>query len=73
MKVKVIKSVTDDFCNQAGPSTVTNVFISLGGVLFHLGKFYEGPHMNKGTAERLEKILEFERRCEEALDQEEVA
>ena len=29
--------------------------------------------MNKGTAERLEKILEFERRCEEALDQEEVA
>ena len=61
MNVKIVKSVKDDFSESSGPSTVTHAFLSLDGFLFELGRFYEGPHMNDGTSERLNKILELER------------
>ena len=43
MKVKVIKSVTDDFCNQAGPSTVTNVLFLWAVCCFILGNSTKVP------------------------------
>lgn len=65
MKVTIVKSVKDDFHEMSGPSQTTHAFLSIDGMLFELGRFYEGPHMNKYTAARLEKVLEFEEKCSE--------
>jgi hypothetical protein len=65
MKIKVVKSIKDDFHEMAGPSQTTHAFLSIDGMLFELGKFYEGPHMNEDTGKRLAKILEFESKCSE--------
>lgn len=65
MKVKIVKSVKDDFHEHIGPSETTHAFLSLDGMLFELGRFYEGPHMNDNTSKRLAKVLEFERKCKE--------
>lgn len=61
MKVEIVKSIKDDFCEQGGPSKVTHAFLSLDSMLFELGRFYEGPNMNADTGKRLEKINEFGR------------
>lgn len=68
MEVKIIKSVKDDFHEMSGPSQVTHAFLSIDGILFELGRFYEGPHGNDGTGKRLEKVLEFEQKCKDAFD-----
>ena len=68
MKVAVLRSVRDDFNEMSGPSTVTQVSLSLDGMLFDLGRFYEGPHMDESTGDRLSKILEFEKKCDELFD-----
>lgn len=65
MKVEIVVSVRDDFCENIGPSTITHVFISINGKLFDLGRFYEGPHMNRETSERLALLLDFGKRCED--------
>ena len=61
MKIKIVKSVKDDFDVYSGPTTTTHAFLSIDGVLFELGHFYEGPHMSAGAAKRLTKVLEFEK------------
>ena len=61
MEIKIVKSVKDDFCESSGPSQTTHAFLSIDGMLFELGKFYEGPYMNDGTIKRLDKVLEFEK------------
>lgn len=66
MDVKIVKSVKDDFCEQSGPSTVTHAFLSLDSMLFELGRFYEGPHMNENTGRRLKKINEFSKAIQES-------
>jgi len=65
MKVKIVKSVKEDFCESSGPNTATRIFLSLDGMLFELGRFYEGPHMMEGTVMRLAKLRQFEQKCEE--------
>ena len=65
MQVKLVKSIKDDFGEHVGPSTVTHVFLSLDGMLFELGRFYQGPYMSESSDERLGKILEFEKLCAE--------
>jgi len=69
MKVKIVKAVKDDFNEGSGPSQVTHAFLSLDGMLFELGRFYEGPHMNKGTGQRLAKIMEFDQECKKVFDE----
>ena len=59
MNTELITSITDDFNEQSGPITVTHAFLSIDGMLFEIGRFYEGPHMNKDTGKRLKKVLEF--------------
>jgi len=63
MNVKIIKSVKDDFHEGIGPSEVTHAFLSLDGMLFELGRFYEGPYQKENTSKRLSKLLEFENIC----------
>ena len=65
MKIAIVKSVKDDFEEMSGPSQTTHAFLSIDGMLFELGRFYEGPHMNEDTGRRLAKILEFEKKCAE--------
>lgn len=65
MEIKIVKSVKDDFSEMCGPSQTTHAFLSIDGVLFELGRFYEGPHMNEETGNRLAKILAFEEKCNE--------
>ena len=60
MEIKIVKSVKDDFSESSGPSQVTHAFISIDGMLFELGRFYEGAYMNEDTGGRLAKVLEFE-------------
>lgn len=67
MEVKIVKSVKDDFNEMSGPSQVTHAFISIDGMMFELGRFYEGPHMNEDTGRRLAKVLEFEQECKKAF------
>ena len=45
------------------PSQTTHAFLSIDGMLFELGRFYEGPHMNEATGKRLAKVLDFEQAC----------
>jgi hypothetical protein len=68
VEIKVVKSVKDDFNEMSGPSTTTQVFLSLDGMLFELGRFYEGPHMSEGTSKRLAKVLEFQEKCKDAFN-----
>ncbi len=65
MEIKIVKSVKDDFHENVGPSEVTHAFLSIDGMLFELGRFYEGPYQNDETSRRLAKVLEFERKCVE--------
>ena len=65
MEVKIVKAVKDDFHETIGPSETTHAFLSIDGMLFELGRFYEGPHMNADTSKRLAKVLEFERKCKD--------
>ena len=65
MKVELVVSVKDNFCENIGPSTITQAFLSIDGKLFDLGRFYEGPHMNKETSERLALLLEFGKQCKD--------
>lgn len=65
MEVKIVKSVKDDFHEMIGPSQTTHAFLSIDGMLFELGRFYEGPHMNEDTGKRLAKVLEFEQACKD--------
>jgi len=65
MKVSIVKSVKDDFHEMSGPSQVTHAFLSIDGILFELGRFYEGPHMSEDTGRRLAKVREFEKICAE--------
>lgn len=67
MEVKIVKSVKDDFHDLIGPSQTTHAFLSIDGMLFELGRFYEGPHMNEDTGKRLAKVLEFEQKCKDAF------
>ncbi len=64
MEVKLTVSIKDDFAEGVGPSKVYHCFLSLDGMLFEIGRFYEGPHMNAGTSERLERVLEFGKLCD---------
>lgn len=66
MKVKIVTAIKDDFAETVGPSQTTHAFLSLDGMLFEIGRFYEGPHMNEETGKRLAKVLEFERICRKA-------
>lgn len=63
MEISIVTSVKDDFHEGVGPSTVTNVLLSIDGKLFDLGRFYEGPYMNDETSDRLKTLLEFRGRC----------
>ena len=67
MKVKIVKAVKDDFNEISGPSQTTHAFLSIDGMLFELGRFYEGPYMNEDTGKRLAKVLEFEQKCKDAF------
>jgi hypothetical protein len=67
MEVKIVKSVKDDFHEMSGPSMTTHAFLSIDGMLFELGRFYEGPHMNEDTGKRLAKVLEFEQKCKDVF------
>ena len=67
MEVKIVKSVKDDFHEMSGPSKVTHAFLSIDGMLFELGRFYEGPHMNEDTGRRIAKVLEFEKKCKDVF------
>ena len=65
MEVKIVKSIKDDFSESSGPSTITHAFLSIDGMLFELGRYYEGPCMNEDTSIRLSKVIEFERFLDE--------
>ncbi len=67
MEVKIVKSVKDDFDEMSGPSTTTHAFLSIDGMLFELGRFYEGPYMIEGSSDRLSKVLEFEQKCKDVF------
>ena len=67
MEVKIVKSVKDDFYEMIGPSTTTHAFLSIDGMLFELGRFYEGPYMIEGSSDRLSKVLEFEQKCKDVF------
>lgn len=67
MRVSIVKAVKDDFVDGV-PCKTTHAFLSLDGMLFELGKFYEGPRANEDTAKRIAKVLEFERSCAGVYD-----
>ena len=59
MKAEVLMSFKEDFHDCCGPSQTTTVSLSLDGMLFEVGRFYEGPGMEEHTGERLKKLREF--------------
>lgn len=64
MEVKLVTSIKDDFSDAIGPSQTKICFLSIDGKLFHIGTFYEGPHMDNSSIERLNLIIEFGKRIE---------
>ena len=65
MKVEVVTAIKDDFAEGVGPSKVYHCFLSLDGMLFEIGRFYEGPGMSDGTSKRLEQVLKFGKLCKD--------
>ncbi len=63
MRIKVVKSVKYDFSGMDGPGQVTHAFLSIDGMLFELGRFYESQYTNEDTLNRLRKVQEFEELC----------
>jgi hypothetical protein len=59
MKSEILMSFKEDFHDGCGPSQTTTVSLSLDGMLFEVGRFYEGPGMAEYTGERLKKLREF--------------
>ena len=54
--MRKIKSVVHDFGTGSGPSTSTTLGFSHDGIDVLIGTFYEGPYMQNGVCEYMEKV-----------------